>query len=351
MSLRPLLVGFVLAVSPLAAAAQGRDSIVVLKPAWKSAGIEGAELASLAAWRGPGGTALLIAGARAKNQLVAIDGLTGAHVRTTGTEGSKAGQLSAPSGIALWNDVALVSDRDNQRVQAFSLPFLKPMGSISDSVVLVAPLGLAVADGDSGRAELFVLNDVYLSANDETHGDAFRRRVLHFRLTRMAGVVKGILEKFFGDTAKGGMLLTIAAIAIDRDYGSLLIGDVAARDLNVYTFEGSFSDEFGHEQFTGPPAGLALYACGKESGYWIATEKHTTRNRFHIYERESYKYRGAFALSGVVETDGIAVVTGKVGAMQGAFYAINGGTNIAAVSFASVLTAMKLPDPCAAAAR
>ena len=351
MTHRPLIVAFALAALPLVAVAQGRDSVAVLKPQWMSAGVEGAEFAGLAAWRGANTQTLLIVTARGKSQLVALDAVTGARVRAAGIEGSKPGQLLAPGGIALWSDVALVADRDNQRIQAFSLPFLKPMGVISDSVVLVAPLGLAVAAGDSGRADLFVTNDMHLNTNEESHGDAFRRRVLHFRLTRRAGVVTGLLEKFFGDTAKGGLLLTIDAIAIDKDNESLLVADLAARDLNIYTFDGSFEDEFGHEQLTGSPGGLALYACDKEAGYWIATESHRTRNRFHLFERASYKYRGAFALAGVVETEGIALLPGKVGPMQGAFYATNGGTNIAAVSFAAVLAAMKLPDPCAAAAR
>lgn len=348
---RPLFMAFALAASPLLAVAQGGDGVAVVKPFWLSAAVEGGELAALAAWRGPNGQVLVVTTARAKHQLIAIDGITGVRARMIGGEGSRAGQLSSPSGIALWNDVALVSDRDNQRIQAFSLPFLKPMGAITDSMVLVAPLGLALAPADSGRADLFVTNDMHLSTNEETHGDAFRRRVLRFRLTRMAGVVKGLLERFFGDTADGGLLLTVDAIAADQDNESVVVADAAARDLNVYGFDGGFVDEFGHAQLVGTPAGIALYACDKESGFWIVAEKHATRNRFHLFERASYKYRGAFALAGVVDTDGIALLPGKAGAMQGAFYATTGGTKIAAVSFAAVLAAMKLPDPCAAAAR
>ena len=345
--MRPLLLvgSFLIALASAAGAQRARDSIPALVPEWMSQKHPGADMDSPAAWRAPSGQVWVITTAKKGNVLYVIDGVTGKSLRTVGSAGLKLGQFARPNGVAVWGNIALVVERDNQRVQALLLPSLKPVGMIGDAS-LVKPYGLAVLERDATSAELFITDNQDLSPYPEEHAAVLAKRVRKFRLTRTSTSVKGEFVKQFGDTAGGGKLRKVESIAVDAPASRLVIADELSQDLNVFSADGAFVSEFGKKRYHGDPEGIALYACGATAGYWISTDQSARRNRFHVYDRESFKYLGTFTIAGVSMTDGIALLQGTVGTMQGALFALNHDGNVAAVSIGAILAALKLPNPC-----
>lgn len=82
---------------------------------------------SPASWRAPDGTRWLIATAKDTHRLVVYDGSTGKQLRTVSGPGSELGQMQRPNGIAVIDDLVLVVERDNRRVQVFQLPDFTPL--------------------------------------------------------------------------------------------------------------------------------------------------------------------------------------------------------------------------------
>ena len=325
------------------------DALRVVSPVWMSPALKGKALDSPAVWRGANGQVLVITTAKLGNALVVIDGVSGKMVRTVGTKGLKLGQLGRPNGVAVWGDVAIVVERENQRLHAFLLPSFKPLGFYADTL-LIKPVGLAVRPRTATTADLWVTDNQDLSPYPEEHAAVFRRRIKQFTLTRTATGLTVAFVRAFGDTLKGGLLRSVESIAVDPNAEELLIADEQVRDLNVYTTAGSFVSDFGQKHFHGQPEGLALVSCGTGDGYWIATDQSSKRNQFHLFERGSYKHLASFGVTGVSMTDGIAVLPGAVGAMTGALYVLNHDDNVAAVSLAAVWAAIGMTEPCAGAA-
>jgi NHL repeat. len=83
---------------------------------------------SPASWQAADGSLWLIATAKATDKLVVYDGQTGAHLRDVGTAGAGPGQFDRPNGIAVIDDLVLVVERDNRRVQVMTLPDFTPIG-------------------------------------------------------------------------------------------------------------------------------------------------------------------------------------------------------------------------------
>src|SRR5690606_24833069 len=102
-----------------------------------------------ATWRAPDGKTWLIATGKASDQLLVYDGDSGELIRRVAGSGNAAGQLERPNGIFVVDNLVLVVERDNQRVQAFSLPDFKPLGSFGEAE-LQKPYGLWLMKRDAG---------------------------------------------------------------------------------------------------------------------------------------------------------------------------------------------------------
>ncbi|MEE7548822.1 phytase, partial [Xanthomonas sp. Kuri4-1] len=136
-------------------------------------------LDSPASWRAPDGRRWLIVTAKATHALVVFDGDSGERLRVVGGRGRALGQLDRPNGIAVIDDTLFVVERDNRRVQMFSLPDFTPRLSFG-SDALREPYGLWVRRQGDGYE--VVVSDNYMSAGDKDVpppladlGERFRR--------------------------------------------------------------------------------------------------------------------------------------------------------------------------------
>ena len=340
-----VIAGIALSWSSTGRAQSPAATMPAVAPVWMSPAMKGKELDSPAVWRGANGQVLVITTAKLGNSLIVIDGVTGKLIRTVGTAGLKLGQLGRPNGVAVWGDLAIVVERDNQRLSVFQLPSFKPIGFYADTF-LIKPYGLAVRALSATTAELWVTDNQDLSPYPELHAATFRRRIKQFALTRTSTGLAVSFVRAFGDTLHGGQLRAVESIGVDPGAEELLVADEKVGDLNRYTTSGRFIADFAKKHFHGEPEGLALVSCGAKEGYWIATDQSKKRNRFHLFARGTYRHLGMFAVSGVTMTDGIAIQPGVVGKMRGALYVLNNDDNVAAVSLESVWAALGKPEPC-----
>ena len=141
--------------APFTDAATTERQVVRISEAFLTAMTPDDNIDSPASWQAADGSLWLIATAKATDKLVVYDGQTGAHLRDVGTAGAGPGQFDRPNGIAVIDDLVLVVERDNRRVQVMTLPDFAPIGHFGQDE-LRKPYGLWVNKTGQGSYDLYV---------------------------------------------------------------------------------------------------------------------------------------------------------------------------------------------------
>ncbi|MCF7750046.1 hypothetical protein KQ945_04765 [Bacillus subtilis subsp. subtilis] len=309
---------------------------------------------SPASWTTPDGKRWLIATAKATDKLVVYDGQTGAHLRDVGTSGTAPGQFDRPNGIAVVDDLVLVVERDNHRVQVLQLPGFTPLGMFAADD-LRKPYGLWVNKQREGY-EVYV-TDSYDAGEDAQGNDVLPplaeldKRVRRYSLTVGGGTFEAKLVSSIGDTSPAGALRVVESIWGDPANDRLLIAEedqTYASEIKVYTLEGRFTGTtFGREAFKAQAEGVMLRTCGKD-GWWITTEQSKQRSVFHLFDRHTLKHVGAFQGNTVANTDGIWLDPGASARFpHGVLYAVHDDQGVVAFDWANVARQLSLPLECA----
>ncbi|HET6616468.1 MAG TPA: phytase, partial [Gemmatimonadota bacterium] len=120
-----------------AAVAAGVDTIavqpVVLEEVFLTERDTVDDVDSPAIWHGPAGQHWILTTAKATDVVLVNDAATGEAIRRLGGTGSGPGQLDRPNGIAVVGNTLFVVERDNARLQAFSLPELASLGTFGQA--------------------------------------------------------------------------------------------------------------------------------------------------------------------------------------------------------------------------
>lgn len=309
---------------------------------------------SPASWTNPEGQVWLIATAKATDKLVVYDGQTGAHLRDVGSTGTAPGQFVRPNGIAVVDDLVLIVERDNHRVQVLQLPSFAPLGTFAADD-LRKPYGLWVNKRANGY-DVYV-TDSYDAGEDAQGNDVLPplaeldKRVRRYAVQVQDGKVQATLTSSIGDTSEAGALRVVESIWGDPANDRLLIAEedeTYASEFKVYTLEGRFSGTtFGRDAFKAQAEGVMLRTCGKD-GWWITTEQGKDRSVFHLFDRHTLKHVGAFQGNTVANTDGIWLSTAASPRFpQGALYAVHDDQGVVAFDWASVARQLSLPLGCA----
>ena len=163
---------------------------VVVKEAFVTASTPEENIDSPASWL-QDGKRMLVASAKATDQLVVYDGDTGQRLRTVGGTGTALGQLQRPNGVATIDDRYLfVVERDNHRVQMFQLPDFTPLLAFGADA-LQQPYGLWVQPKGEGYEVL--VSDAYMAGEDAQGEDIIPplaqldRRFRRYELTQAGG--------------------------------------------------------------------------------------------------------------------------------------------------------------------
>ncbi len=195
---------------------------------------------------------------------------TGTMLRRVGGPGAGLGAFQYPNGIAVADDLLLVVERDNHRVQAMALPGFRPLGSFREDVLL-RPYGIAFFRDGAGVLQVYVTddygNEVDPPEGEDPSGD-LTRRVRHFALDTRDGGFTARLAGTFGEASGPGALHVVESIQVDEAQGILLVADEHRFEMEVYDLQGAYLDRTlgtGPYRF-GDPEGIMLYRCGAEEG-------------------------------------------------------------------------------------
>ncbi len=300
-------------------------------------------------WHGPDDQHWVITTAKEAHVLLVHEGATGELLQRVGGEGTEPGMLNRPNGIATIDDLAIVVERDNQRVQVFRLPNFDFVGFVGEDR-LKLPYGLAVVSSEPGRYDLYV-TDNYEDASEQIPPDSLLgERVQHFRFSIENGSLSSEHVRSIGPTSGDGRLRVVESIFADAENDRLLIAEEEDErsHIKVFTMSGEFTGEMIDQQyFPNQAEGIALYACDDGNGYWISTDQGKSSNTFHVFDRQSLEHIGSFSGETTMNTDGIALTQRGFGPFpSGAFYAVHDDQSIAAFSWEEIAHALELRTNC-----
>ena len=308
------------------------------------------EIDSVATWRSAAGATWLLATAKSGARVLVYDAVTGSAL---GALAPRPGDppLLRPNGIAVAGDVALVVDQERARVEMIRLPDGARLGAFGAGL-LRTPYGIwAQADGDGGF-------DVYVTDSYRQPDGSFPppaeldRRVHHFHLDRD---LQARTVRAFGETHGSGMLLTVESVAADPRHRRLLVAEEqveAGSGLREYRTDGRYTGtSIAGGIFAWQAEGIALVACADGEGFWIASDQHHEHQRFHVFDRASLRWLGAFRGRVAADTDGLAYAPPPLpGFPAGALYAQHDNRAVVAFDWAEVARALDLPAHCHGAA-
>lgn len=296
---------------------------------------------SIAVYHGSDDTHLTIITAKAGDKLVVFNAATGELVREVGSEGKEAGQMDRPNGVAVVDDLCLVVERDNRRVQLFSLPSFEHVGFIGEAD-LQKPYGLTVFKGESGAYELYVTDDFEIAADATDAEQRYTERIKHYRFTNENGI-QAELVKTFGDPSGEGRLFVVESIMADPASNRLFIADEEGetKGVKVYNLDGEYTGvKLENKHFKGQPEGLAIY--GK---YLVTTDQQPDVSVFRLFDLQTLQPVHAFVGEVTANTDGIAVsATPMPNLSKGALWAIHDDQALVAFDW-SLIEPAKSEDP------
>jgi 3-phytase len=330
-----------------------RPTTKVVAETYVSPETPGDELDSLATWRHPDGTTWLIATAKSSHRLVVFDADTGARLREIGGKGAETGQFKRPNGVAVLDNRLFVVERDNHRVQGFLLPDFRPLGSFGQAE-LRSPYGLWLNAIDKDTIDVYVTDNFMEGPRYEVVPplEQLDQRVRRYRLRFDAtGALAAETLGSFGDTGEATALRIVESLAGDARRRTLLIADEDTRresTLREYDQSGrSTGRSVPHASFEAEAEGVALWACGRTRGYWVAVDQLQNLTVFRLFDRTSLAARGSFTGATVAATDGISLrTTTSKRFPNGALFAVHRDKSVAAFDLRGIVAALKLDRSC-----
>lgn len=329
--------------------AAGDSTVAVITEAWVTAIDTLDNLDSPTVWHGPNGEHWVLSTAKEADVIMVHDASTGEPLQRAAGPGTAEGQLERPNGITTVGNMLLVIERDNHRVQAFTLPALESMGTFGDSA-LIYPYGIAWYEKEPGAYQVFVTDNYEMPDESVPPDDQLDRRVKEFRVTVNNGRVSAELVRTIGETTGDGVVRIVESVMVDPPHNRLFIAEEDETDSHwkVYDLEtGRFTSLMGRGRFPQQAEGMALYACGERDGYWIATDQGYPVTSFVVFDRASLDYVGTFRGAETNTTDGVALTQQSFGQFpSGAFYTSHFDAAVAAFDWSEVAAALGLRSDC-----
>jgi 3-phytase len=323
--------------------------VVAIKEVFTTLRDESDNVDSPAIWHGEDGQNWLLATAKEGNVIIVYDAASGEKIARFGSFGSGLGELSRPNGIAVIDNYAVIVERDNQRIQVFSLPDFESLGTFGETFLRL-PYGITIDQFD-GEYHLYV-TDNYETPEEETPpADSLGLRVHHFVFTLENNQISAKHIKAFGDTVGEGVLYKVESILIDREYNRLLIADEHEehRNVKIYDVDGYFTGQvIPHNYFFYEPEGIVVWECEADSsGYYLMVDQGKINNTFQVFDRKTLEYIGGFSGEITLNTDGIAITQKAFGSfIHGAFYPVHNDGSLTAIAWDDIAKILGLRYDC-----
>jgi 3-phytase len=306
-------------------------------------------LDSLAVWHGTDDQQVL-ATAKGKHQIIQLDATSGVKIGEYGKKGTSIGDLNYPNGIAVFGDLAVIVERDNHRVQIFSIPNWKSLGIFGEAE-LIKPYGLTIVPRSNSEFTIYVTDNYLVTGTPVPYMPELGRRVKQYEVEVGDGRIHAQYIRSFGENHGDGALFEVESILADSENGVLYIADEMKNDIKIYTFDGVFTHRIlGQGFFHGEPEGIVLYSCPDGSGYVVLTdqnEKSAETNQFHIFDRRTNLFLGTFFGPNTLNTDGIALDQRVFSSFDhGTFFALNNDGGVSAFDWQEVMDTLGLKSKC-----
>lgn len=323
--------------------------VVVIKESFSTLRDESDNVDSPAVWHGAGGENWILATAKEGNAIIVYDAATGKKISSFGKYGTMPGELSRPNGIAVIDNYALVVERDNHRVQVFTLPEFNSLGFFGETV-LRKPYGITI-DYFEGQYNLFITDNYEMDDESTPPADSLGRRVHHFTFTVEDGNLTTSHVMAFGEISGDGVLFKVESILLDREYNRLLIADEHEehRNVKIYNLNGEFTGNVvPHIYFFYEPEGIVLWECRDDkSGYYIMTDQGKISNTFQVFDRATLEYIGGFSGEITRNTDGIAITQKSFGDFSnGALYPVHDDGSLTAFDWNEISAILRIRSSC-----
>lgn len=319
-----------------------QNNVQIISEVFQTERDEPANIDSPAIWHGPDGEHWLIATAKDADALYIADAASGEKIKIFGVSGNKKGQLKYPNGISVFDDYLYVVERDNRRVQVFSLPGLSSLGFISDSL-LEKPYGIYIYQDSLKTNHLYVTDNYTADFNNLL---SLNRRIHHYTFSIETERLQFKLESLLGDTTESGALYVVESIYGDPQNGVLLLAeeDTSRSAVKVYNLAGKYTGKsFGQDLFKRQVEGITLYTSENNKGYWIVTDQSDTANTFNIFNRIDFSFLGSFSGPKTTNTDGVWLTSKTFGPFKkGAFYAVHDDGNVSAFDWDEISDKLNL---------
>lgn len=275
----------------------------------------------------------LLITAKSTHEIVILDAVKGKLLHRFGNKGAGVGELMRPNGIAVCDHLLFVVERDNHRVQVFSLPDCESLGVFGHDK-LKRPYGI----------DLYKDNEdywVYITDNpapDSPTESVLRERVKLFQVHRTDSGMEAGLVQSFGSKLEKGALSKVESIGVDPEYNRVLIAEERQLRIKVYDLEGNFVGLLSEDSlFHYEPEGLALYKKSDSEGTWVMVDQKENKSRFLLFDRQTLAYLGVFQGQQTANTDGIALTElSRPGFSEGAFFAVHNDCGVAAFCWTEI---------------
>ncbi len=286
----------------------------------------------------------IISTAKATDVLIVNDAVDGKEVKRIGGPGTDTGKLKRPNGVWVIDNLCLVVERDNHRVQVFGLPEFNTMGFIGEED-LVKPYGLTVFK-KNGYYHLYVTDNYEIDTEEVPADSLLGNRVHYYKFMTYNNKIESKLAKTFGATSGDGVLKVVESIYADTLHNHLLISEELepGSHVKVYDLDGNFKNKLiGTDVFKYQAEGIALLKGKNGSGYWVLTDQTYNNNTFHVFDRVTFKHVGAFAGPKTTNTDGIWLTQKTFkGFSNGAFFAVHNDGNVSAFNLETIISKLNL---------
>ncbi len=291
-----------------------------------------------------GDKSYIIATSKDKDYLQVYDAITLEELEKIGKSGKGKSEFSRPNGIWVIDNLMLIVERDNHRVQVFTLPDYKHVGYIGQDL-LKKPYGLSVhKTGD--EYTLFVTDDYQSDEDAVPDYKILDKRVKQYSFKVKGNEIESKFVRYIGETSGDGCLYTVESIYADPANNILLIADESNlnKNIKVYDLEkGTFIKNIGSGLFKYQAEGIALYDCGNGAGFWFTTDQGKGNNTVHVFDRMSLDYKTSFKTKATQNTDGVWLTQQSVGDQKGGqFIMVNDDGGVSTFSLSGLFEILNI---------
>jgi hypothetical protein len=248
------------------------------------------------------------------------DARNGIYLDKFGGMGDEFGRMNRPNGIAAIDSMIFVTERNNGRVQVFSIPENSSSNFTQESImdytsvctfgeeVLLRPYGI-FACKINGYYVIYVTDDGKFKGSEN---DNYRRVVVFVMNSEMDQVDPAKLG--LPDEFGAGKFEKLESIYGNLCDGTLLIADEGTNELLLFSIFGKYlGKKITSEFFTeGEPEGIWFFRKNGKS-YWLSAEQRVKKTTiFHVFDGDLNHVKSFSGLY-TKNTDGVCIAETKNG--------------------------------------